>query len=31
LTSALDRSELASLSGRFTPRKRTPGSHWMGG
>jgi hypothetical protein len=32
VTSALDGSEwLASLSGRFTPRERAPGTHWIGG
>jgi hypothetical protein len=32
LTSALDGGEWsASLPGRFTPRGRTPGTHWIGG
>jgi hypothetical protein len=32
LTSALDGGEwLASLPGRFTPRERAPGTHWIGG
>jgi hypothetical protein len=32
LTSALDESEgLASRPGRFTPRERAPGTHWIGG
>jgi hypothetical protein len=32
LTSALDRGEwLASRPGRFTPRERDPGTHWIGG
>jgi hypothetical protein len=32
LTSALDGGEwLASRPGRFTPRERTPGTHWTGG
>jgi hypothetical protein len=32
LTSALDGGEwLTSRPGRFTPRKRAPGTHWIGG
>jgi hypothetical protein len=32
LTSALDWVEWsAALSGRFTPRERPPGTHWLGG
>jgi hypothetical protein len=32
LTSALDRGEWsASRSGRFAPRERAPGTHWIGG
>jgi hypothetical protein len=32
LTSALDGSEWpASRPGRFTPRERAPGTHWIGG
>jgi hypothetical protein len=32
LTSALDGDEwLASRPGRFTPREKTPGTHWIGG
>jgi hypothetical protein len=32
LTSALDGGEwLASRPGRFTPRERAPGTHWIGG
>jgi hypothetical protein len=32
LTSALDGGEWsASRPGRFTPRKRTPSTHWIGG
>jgi hypothetical protein len=32
LTSALDRGEWsASRPGRFTPRERVPGTHWIGG
>jgi hypothetical protein len=32
LTSALDGGEWsASLPGRFTPRERAPGIHWIGG
>jgi hypothetical protein len=32
LTSALDGGELsASRTGRFTPRERAPGTHWIGG
>jgi hypothetical protein len=32
LTSALDGGEWsASRPGRFTPRQRSPGSHWIGG
>jgi hypothetical protein len=32
LTSALDGGEWsASRSGRFTPRERAPGTHWIGG
>jgi hypothetical protein len=32
LTSALDGGEWsASRTGRFTPRERAPGTHWMGG
>jgi hypothetical protein len=32
LTSALDGGELtASRLSRFTPRDRSPGTHWMGG
>jgi hypothetical protein len=32
LTSALDGREWsASLPGRFTPRERAPGTHWIGG
>jgi hypothetical protein len=32
LTSALDGGEWsASCPGRFTPRERTPGTHWIGG
>jgi len=32
LTSALDGGErLASRPGRFTPREREPGTHWIGG
>jgi hypothetical protein len=32
MTSALDRGEWsASHPGRFTPRERVPGTHWIGG
>jgi len=32
LTSALDGGEWSvSRPGRFTPRKRAPGAHWIGG
>jgi hypothetical protein len=32
LTSALDGGDWsASRPGRFTPRERTPGTHWIGG
>jgi hypothetical protein len=32
LTSALDGGEwAASRPGRFTPRERVPGTHWIGG
>jgi hypothetical protein len=32
LTSALDRGKWSALRpGRFTPRERAPGNHWMGG
>jgi hypothetical protein len=32
LTSAVDGGELsASRTGRYFPRERTPGTHWMGG
>jgi hypothetical protein len=32
LTSALDGGEWsASRTGRFTPRERAPGTHWVGG